>query len=410
MLCQAVPKVLQDLCGWPLLRYSVAAARALGPENMVVVVGFGREKVMDAFDGEGITWAVQEEQLGTAHAARVGLAAVPDFSGDVVILNADLPHLRAETVRSLLEAHVRSGAGGTILVCRKSDPKGYGRIIRGPDGRPVRIVEERDASPEVKRIPEVNVGVYAFRAQDLRAILERIRPDNVQKEYYMTDAFGLLVGGRGKAELFLVEDESEIEQVTDRADLARSARRIYLEIALHHMKRGVTIIAPEHTFIDQDVEIGQDTTILPFCVIRRGVRIGRGCEVGPFTHLRPKVVLEDGAEVGNFTELKATVLGKNSKAKHLSYLGDGIVGPNVNIGAGTIFANYDGRTKETTQVHEGAFVGSGTILVAPVTVGKGAVTGAGAVVTKRRDVAPGQVVVGVPARPLVKEEPKEELR
>ncbi len=407
MHSKAVPKVLQDLCGWPILRYVLRVARALKPEKTVAVVGFGRDQVVKAFEGEDILWAIQEKQLGTAHAAGVGLSGVPDFSGNVVILNGDLPHLRPDTVQALLETHVRTEADGTILVCRKSDPTGYGRIVRDREDRPSDIVEERDASPEIKRINEVNCGVYVFRAPVLRELIGRLRPDNAQGELYLPDAFVLLTAQGGRGETFLLEDDSEIEQISDRADLAASAQRIYGEIARYHMARGVTIVSPEHTFIDQDVEIGHDSVILPFCVIRSSVKIGERCEVGPFSHLRPDVELENGAEVGNFTELKATLLGRDSKAKHLSYLGNGVVGPGVNIGAGTIFANYDGKTKETTHVHEGAFVGSGSILVAPVTVGKGAVTGAGAVVTKRCDVKPGQVVVGMPARPLTKKKPKE---
>jgi bifunctional UDP-N-acetylglucosamine pyrophosphorylase/glucosamine-1-phosphate N-acetyltransferase len=407
MQSEAVPKVLQDLCGWPLLRYTLHAARSVEPSHLVVVVGFGRDQVLAAFDGEEVLWAVQEEQLGTAHAAGVGLAALPDFAGSVVILNGDLPHLRSETVRALVEKHRRTGSDATILVCEKTDPTGYGRIIRDEAGRAKDIVEEGDASDAIRALKHVNAGVYAFKAPVLRELLKEIRPDNSQGEHYMPDAFVLLARHGGRAETFLLEDEREIEQVTDRIDLAASARRVYAEIARGHMARGVTIVSPEHTFIDQGVDIGHDTLILPFTVIRRGVRIGRGCEVGPFSHLRPGTVLEDGAEVGNFTELKATVLGENSKAKHLSYLGNGLVGAAVNIGAGTIFANYDGKTKETTRVHDGAFVGSGSILVAPVSVGENAVTGAGAVVTKRHDVMPGEVVVGVPARPIGTKKPED---
>ena len=402
MQSDALPKVLQEVCGLSLLGYALRVARSLAPVHIVTVVGFRREMITARCAAErDIVWAVQEPQLGTGHAARVGLEALPGFEGDVLILNADLPHLQPATVAALLEDHRRRDAGGTILVCHMTDPTGYGRILRDGGNVPRDVVEERDATPEIRAIREVNAGLYVYRAGILRTLLDRIRPDNAQGEYYLTDAFRLLAAGGGAAGTFVLEDETEIQQISTRGDLAQSARRIFLDTAAWHMARGVTIVSPETTFIDQEVAIGPDTVILPFCVIRRGVRIGARCEVGPFTHLRSGAVLEDGAEVGNFTEMKNAVLGVGSKAKHLSYIGDGRIGAGVNIGAGTVFANYDGKKKHMTVVEDGAFVGSGSILVAPVRVGARAVTGAGAVVTRGRDVAPGQVVAGVPARPLV---------
>ncbi len=400
MLSQAVPKVLQPLCGMPLLEYTRRAASHISAEAPVIVIGFGRELVRETYKEHAVTWAVQEEQLGTGHAALVGLEALGDLSGDVLILNGDLPHLTQETLAGLVEHHKKTGADGTILVARKNDPTGYGRIIRDQSGKPVNVIEEKDAAEKTKRIKEINAGVYIYHAGVLDALLRRIQPDNAQHELYLTDAFVYLVRDGGKGETFMLENEQEIEQITTRADIARSSRWIYQANAARHMEGGVTVISPETTFIDNDVQIGRDTVILPFCVIRNGVTIGKHCEIGPFTHLREGTVLKDGAEVGNFTEAKNTVLGSHSKAKHLSYLGDGIIGNKVNIGAGTIFANYDGKTKKKTIVEDNAFVGSGSILVAPVSIGKKATTGAGAVVTKHHDVLPEDVVVGVPAKPL----------
>ncbi len=402
MRSEGIPKVLQELCGLPLLAYPLRVARALDPAKVVVVVGFRRESVIDAFRNEDIVWAVQEEQRGTGHAALIALEAIPDFDGDVLIINGDLPHLEVATVKDFVAAHARSGGGGTIMVCMKQDPTGYGRIIRDRDGTACDVVEERDATADIRAVREINVGLYVYDARLLRDILREVKPHNAQGEYYLTDAFPLLVRRGGAAGTFLLAQEREIEQITNRADLARSARLLFDAACARCMARGVTIVSPETTFIEQDVEIGEDSVILPFSVIRRGVRIGRGCEVGPFAHLRPGTVLEDASEVGNFVEVKNSALGKGTKAKHLSYLGDGIIGSDVNIGAGTIFANFDGKTKHTTTVENGAFVGSGSILIAPVTVGRGAVTAAGAVVTKGRNVPPGQVVAGVPARPLEK--------
>ena len=408
MLSEAIPKVLQELCGWPLLKYAIRCARAVNPDRLLVVVGFGREKVQAAFPDPSIEWVVQEEQLGTGHAAGCAAEALGDFPGDLLVLNGDLPHLRAKTVQGLVNTHRELKAEVTVLTCCKSDPTGFGRIIKDSSGRLINIIEEKDAPEDVKKIKEVNAGAYVFKVAVLKEAVQAIKPDNVQGEYYITDAVVVAAARGYKVATFLLEDEREIEQVSDRADLARSARRIYNEIAQEHMRRGVTIVSPDTTFIGQDVRIGPDTVIYPFCVIAPGVRIGKGCKVGPFTHLRSGTVLADGAEVGNFTEVKATFMGEKSKAKHLSYLGDGHIGPNVNIGAGTIFANYDGKKKERTFIEEGAFIGCGTILIAPVSVGKGAVTGAGAVVTKNHDVPPGQTVVGVPARPIKKEKNRDE--
>lgn len=400
MLSEAVPKVLQAICGEPMLSYTLETTRSLNPSHVVGVIGFGREQVKSTFSSEDIIWAVQEEQLGTAHATQIGIDALPDKTGDTIILNGDLPHLTHETLKGIIELHRESGADGTILTCRKTDPTGYGRIIRNDQNRPINIVEEKDAAPQIKVINEINAGVYVYKTKVLDKLLKKIEPKNKQHEYYLTDAFVILMKNGGHGETYLLRDEQEIQQITNRSDLARASKRVFLETTEKHMSQGVTIVSPETTFIDKSVVIGQDTVILPFCVIKKNVRIGKQCEVGPFTHLREGSVLQDGAEVGNFTELKNTVLGSHSKAKHLSYLGDGIVGERVNIGAGTILANYDGKAKHKTHIEDNAFIGSGSILIAPLTVGQGAVTGAGAVVPKHHDVQAESVVLGVPARPM----------
>ncbi|MBI4600349.1 MAG: bifunctional N-acetylglucosamine-1-phosphate uridyltransferase/glucosamine-1-phosphate acetyltransferase [Planctomycetes bacterium] len=411
-MCSELPKVLHPLLGVPVLEHSLESAEALGPGQKIVVVGYAREKVIEAFQGRGITWAVQEEQLGTAHAARCGIGAIgaaspgaPPAAGadpDVLVLNGDLPALRADTLRALLAEHARPGAHVSILTCSMADPSGYGRILRDARGLVTGIVEEKDAEEATRRLREVNVGTYVFRASAFREAYARIDRQNAQGELYLTDVVVQAARGGRTVATFEVEDEREVAQVNSRAELARASEILRERMLDEYMGSGVTIDDPGSTYIEKGVRIGAGTRILPFTVIQRGVEIGAGCEVGPFTHLRPGTRLADGVSVGNFVEVKASRIGRKTKVRHLSYVGDGIVGEGVNIGAGTIFANYDGKTKSTTVVKDGAFIGSGTVLVAPVTVGARAVTGAGSVVLKNRDVGDGEVVVGVPAKALKK--------
>ena len=405
-----IPKLLHPLLGEPLLEHVLEKVDALGPERKlaarVVVVGHGRDEIRRAFDGRGITWAIQESQLGTAHAVHCGMEALSgDLVGsgaDVLVLNGDLPLLRRETLEALLDRHREERAEVTILTCKKSDPTGYGRCIRGPDGRVTGIIEEKDASEAERRIPEVNVGTYVFRAPGFREFYERIDRRNAQGELYLTDVVVQASRAGKRVATHEVSDDGETAQVNSRSDMARASALLRSRVLDEHMVAGVTIDDPATTYIEKGVRIGPDTRILPFTVIHRGVEIGSGCEVGPFAHLREGARLADGASVGNFVEIKNTSVGRHSKVRHLSYLGDGIVGESVNIGAGTIFANYDGKVKSTTVVKNGAFVGSGTVLVAPVTVGEKAITGAGSVILKNQDVPDGAVVAGVPARPIRK--------
>lgn len=399
-----LPKVLHPLLGGPLLEHVLDASAALAPACQVVVVGHEREKVESAFAGRGISWAHQKEQLGTGHAAAVGveaashiLASRPDAG--VLILNGDLPLLRSRTLRRLAEL-VAGGADLAILTCCKEDPSGYGRIRRNASGRLVDIVEQGDADDATLEIPEVNVGTYVFRAPVFREFVAQITRDNAQGELYLTDVVVKAAEAGKKVATLEVEDEEETRQVNSRAELAQVSQIVRARILERLMNEGVTIVDPATTHVEIGVTIGMDTTIHPFTVIRRGVVIGPRCEVGPFCHLRPGTSLEERVKLGNFVEVKNSEIAAGSKAQHLSYIGDGTVGRDVNIGAGTIFANYDGRSKHRTTIKDNAFIGSGSVLVAPVTVGRGAVTGAGAVVLKNRDVPDGGTVVGVPARNL----------
>jgi bifunctional UDP-N-acetylglucosamine pyrophosphorylase/glucosamine-1-phosphate N-acetyltransferase len=319
---------------------------------------------------------------------------------DLLILNADLPLLSAETLQALLDAHAESSAAVSILTCDLPDPHGYGRIARDSAGQVSAIVEESDADEETRRIREVNVGTYVFKASAFAEFYGKINRENAQGELYLTDLIAQAVRAGRTVTSVRAESVEEVAQVNSRTELAAASRILREGLLEQYMESGVSIDDPPTTYIEKGVRIGRDTRILPFTVICNGVEIGAGCQVGPFAHLRPGTRLADGASIGNFVEVKNSSIGRNSKARHLSYLGDGEIGENGNIGAGTIFANYDGKVKSKTQVGDRAFVGSGTILVAPVRVGEGAVTGAGSVVLKNRDVADGEIVVGVPARSI----------
>jgi len=322
-------------------------------------------------------------------------------AGRVVVLYGDMPLLRAERIAELVELQRKDALNGlTLLSARPRDARGFGRILRGEGGKITGIVEERDATAEERAIREVNLGVYAF---DQRAILDALpllSKANDQGEYYLTDAVGTFVEAGLPVAGIEIEDELEGIGVNTLSHLAAARTAIQMRILEGHLENGVQIEDPATTTIDHDVRIGTGTKILPCTVIRGGVRIGSGCEVGPFTQLRAGTVLEDGAEVGNFTECKKSRIGAHAKAKHLAYLGDATIGAGANIGAGTIFANYDGVEKHPSVVGRKAFIGSGTIVVAPNRIGDGATTGAGAVVRKNSNVPAGEVWVGVPAHKL----------
>lgn len=397
------PKVLHRLCGRTLLGWVVASARALAPERLIIVVGEGApevERVLRAEeDARGLQFVVQAERRGTGHAVQAAAPLLAGAPGPVVVLYGDMPLLSAASLLALIEAQGRSGAA--LMTAVPSAARGFGRIVRADGGRGcVRaIVEERDATPEELALREVNAGVYCFAKEDLLRLLPRLEDRNAQGELYLTDLVALLVAAGTSPEAHVLSDEREAIGVNTLAHLAEARAALQERILERHLLSGVQIEDPATTFIDHGVEIGPRTRILPCTVIRSGVRIGADCEVGPFSHLRGGTVLEDGAEIGNFTEAKKAYVGSGTKAKHLTYLGDVRIGRRANIGAGTIVANYDGRRKYETVIGDGAFIGSGTVLVAPSKVGDGALTGAGAIVT-RKEIPAGAVWVGIPARPI----------
>jgi len=412
----AKPKVLHPLCGKSMIAWVVDQALTLEPERIVVVVGHEgaavEAEVLAGPAAERITCVVQEPQNGTGHAVQVAAGALGSDPGTVVVLYGDMPVLAPETLATLVAAKDAAGEDGlALLTAYPETSRGFGRILRDEDGRFEGIVEERDASPEEREIPEVNVGVYAFPGKRLLELLPRLTSDNAQGEYYLTDVPVLHAIDGGEVATVEVEDLDETIGVNTLAHLAEARWALQVRILEQHLAAGVQIEDPATTYVDAGVEIGVGTKILPCTVIRSGVKIGKGCEVGPFTHLRTGTVLKDGAEVGNFTECKKSTLGEGTKAKHLSYLGDATIGAGANIGAGTIFANYDGVEKHETVVGDGAFIGSGTTIVAPNTIGEDATTGAGSVITRKAKVGRGEVWAGIPARRLEGSKgPQEERR
>lgn len=402
------PKVCQPLCGRALLGWVLDQARALEPERIVLVVGHGADEVRAALEAEALpaSWrervrfVLQAQRKGTGHAV---LQALPELGpGDpVVVLYGDMPLLRVESLRQLCAE--RAHARAAMLTAVVANPRGFGRILRA-GGRFAGVVEEKDATREQREIREVNVGVYAFARADLERFLPRLTDRNAQGELYLTELPGLLLADGGTVAAVALEDEREAIGINTLEHLSEARAELQRRILAEHMAAGVYIEDPATTFVDHGVEIGAGACILPCTVIRAGVKIGRDCEVGPFTHLRAGTVLADGAEIGNFTEAKNAQIGEHTKAKHLSYLGDVTIGHHANIGAGTIVANYDGKQKHRTVIGDRAFVGSGTVLIAPCQVGDGALTGGGAVVTRNSSVPAGAAWVGVPARPLVPRE------
>ena len=391
-LKSSIPKPLHKICGATLIELVLEVARTV-TESPIVVVGYGADEVRKVLD-DSVVVVEQKEQLGTADAVKVALPAVK--KSHLLVLYADVPLVRKETVVELIKEHIESSADVTLLTTVMEFPTGYGRIIRSESGEVSYIVEEAELNDEKRdSLKEVFTGIAVYKVDFLEDVLPMLKRDNRKGEFYLTDVV------RSAERVRSVECEAEEALgVNDKGQLILVESIFQERIQEELMERGARIVAPHLVFIEYGVEVEGECLVEPFSVIRRGARIGRGCVVGPFSHLRSGTVLKEGSEVGNFVETKKTVLGEGAKAKHLSYLGDAEIGAGANIGAGTICANYDGVRKHKTVIEEGAQIGSGSVLVAPVRIGKGAVTGAGAVVTKGRDVADGETVVGGPARPM----------
>src|SRR4051794_36658702 len=420
-------KVLHELGGRSMLAHVVAAARALDPEHLVVVVGHGRDQVtasLSSLDPQA-TPVVQAEQNGTGHAVRVALEGLDHLEGTVVVVPGDAPLLTTETFQALLATHSAAGAATTVLTAELADPAGYGRVVRDSTGGVSAIVEHKDADELTLTVREINTSVYAFSAGPLREALTKLSTDNAQGEEYLTDVVGLQRDAGLGVAAHITPDAQEAMGVNDRAQLAEAARVLRDRINTRHMLAGVAILDPSTTWIDADVALEPDCTVLQntqlkgTTVVRRGAVVGPdttltsteaaenatvrrttaegaviGAEatVGPYSFLRPGTKLGRGAKVGAYVEVKASEIGAGSKVPHLSYVGDATIGERSNIGAATVVVNYDGRDKHKTVIGDDVRVGSDNMLVAPVTIGDGAYTAAGSVITN--DVPPGALGVG----------------
>lgn len=401
-----IPKVLHKVCGREIIGYVLCLALSLRPKQVIVVLGRGREQIMPwirrGYPDKKVTFVTQHRLLGTADAIARARPRIKGRVSDVLVLYGDQPLLRKATLRQLLRLHYRQSAACTLFSAQMPSPQGYGRIIRDEQKGVSCIREDKDLNGKEKGINEVNAGSCIFRRKDLFAVLDKIRPNNKKGEYYLTDAISLLRLQGKKIACQRTDCYEEALGVNSRADLAEAENVLRKRIVHGLMRQGVTISGPETTFIDWDVRVGRDSVIMPFVYIGRGARIGRNCRIGPFCHIRGGSVIKDNAQIGSFAEINRSIVGEKTRIKHFSYLGDARLGKEVNIGAGTVTANFDGRNKNKTCIKDKAFIGSDTVLVAPLKVGRGAVTGAGCVITKNNDVPDNGVVWGVPARQKTK--------
>ena len=427
----ATPKVLHPLCGVPLIHHVLSALRDAGLERPIVVVAPDADDLRGTLSAN-VDFAVQESPLGTGHALASAREKLGGDLAHILVINADCPLVPPEAIQRLMACHEDSNADLTLMIANSLDQEGFGRIVRDSSGTLTAIVEEREATAAQLAIREVNTGVYAFQAATLWPELATLKPSS-NGEIYLTDMVERVHQARGAIATVQASDPHDVLGVNTRVDLAQAEAVLRDRIRKRHMLNGVTLIDPSTTYIDSGVLIGKDTVVYPNTHLQGATKVAEGCQigpntvlqdsvvgqgcrvvssvlegttleadvdVGPFAHLRPGSHIGEGTHIGNFVEVKESRLASGVKAGHFSYIGDADVGANVNIGAGTVTANYDGVDKHRTTIEENAFIGSDTMLVAPVRVGKGAATGAGSVVTK--DVAAGETVVGVPARPQTK--------
>jgi bifunctional UDP-N-acetylglucosamine pyrophosphorylase / glucosamine-1-phosphate N-acetyltransferase len=425
-------KVLHPVCGKPMVQHVVDQVSNLHIENIVTIIGHGAETVKAQL-GDKSAYALQEQQLGTAHAVIQASDVLGDKEGTTIVVCGDTPLIKVETIESLFQHHLENGAKASVLTAVADDPTGYGRIIRNASGHVEKIVEHKDATDAERQIAEINTGTYCFDNQALFNALKNVSNDNVQGEYYLPDVIEILKKQGETVVAYQTEDFHETLGVNDRVALAEAEAIMRKRINEKHMRNGVTIIDPQNTYIDSEVQIGRDTIIYPGTTLKGLTVIGEDCmigpnseidhcvvgndtvikqsvahhssigaevNIGPFAHIRPESAISDEVKIGNFVEIKNSQFGKGSKASHLSYIGDAEVGSNVNLGCGSITVNYDGKNKFLTKIEDNVFVGCNSNLVAPVTVGKGAYIAAGSTITE--DV-PGEALSIARARQVNKE-------
>ncbi len=395
------PKVLHKVAGRPVLEYVLDITKALRSLTTYVVVGHGANEVKKSV-GNSVHYVLQDKLLGTGDAVRRAGPFLKNFNGTVLVLCGDTPLLETVIVSRLLAKHQQLKAAATVLTAIVKEPYGYGRIVRDRLGNFGAIREHKDASENELKINEINVGVYCFKAQALFNTLKSVKLNPKKKEYYLTDVIELLLAKEETVATVTTDDETAGFGVNTREDLAQAEKVIRTRILKKLMADGVSIIDPATTYVEAGVKIGHDTVLYPCTFIEGDVTIGKKCQIGPFAHLRPGTRIADNATIGNFTEVSRTKVGRNVMMKHFSFLGDATVGNDVNIGAGTITANYDGKDKNKTVIGDGAFIGSDSILIAPLTIGKKAMVGAGSVVARGKNIPAGMLAVGVPARVIKK--------
>ena len=396
----SLPKVLHKISGKTMIEYLLDLIKPFGFKPSIVVTGYKGEEVAKFV--KGATLINQTKMLGSADAVIRTEAVLGKFGGDIVILYSDTPLIKEDTIAHLMVRHKETDAVCTLLSAKLKNPTGYGRILRDDEDKIVRIVEEDEASLYDKVIDEINVGAYCFKAKDLFETLKEVKPNNRKNEYYLTDVIAVLRKRGLKVESLTTDNEEEAMGINSKEELAKAERTICDRAIKKLLAKGVTIIDPFNTYISIDCKIEKDTVIKPYTVIEGDVKIGSNCVIGPFATIRGGTNLSNNVEIGNFVELTRSTVGRNTRIKHHSYIGDSIIGKDVNIGAGTITANYDGKNKNKTIIKDGAFIGSGTIFVAPITIGKRAITGAGSVLTKNTKVPDDSLLVGIPARILRK--------
>lgn len=431
-------KVLHPVCGKPMVQHVVDQVKKLDIKDIVTIIGHGAEKVRAQLGDESL-YALQEKQLGTAHAVMQAAGMLEGKEGTTIVVCGDTPLIKAETMEALFKEHVEAKAKASILTAKIDNPTGYGRIVRNESGFVEKIVEHKDATEEERKINEINTGTYCFDNQALFDALKNVSNDNVQGEYYLPDVIEILKKQGEIVTAYQTEDLDETLGVNDRVALAEAERIMRGRINETQMRNGVTIIDPQNSYIEADVQIGPDTVIHPGTILKGDTVIGADCiigphteianchvgdetvirqsaaynssigshvNIGPFAHIRPDSAIADEVKIGNFVEIKKAVFGKGSKASHLSYIGDAEVGSDVNIGCGSITVNYDGKNKYLTKIEDHVFIGCNSNLVAPVTIGEGAYVAAGSTVTKN---VPGNALAIARAHQVNKENYVEKL-